>query len=140
MIQVGIDNWAIAKRGKRGEAGGWISQGDTAPGRKFPIVFAAIMLQDPEMMNIKKNAPETAFGEDEATVFGRTWTGADVCYTGTFHRPEGLAEVLMRTCIRAYGLAPVAPCLRHTGGSSFSCLRWGGPGRAPHEGRKGLGL
>ena len=84
MIQVGIDNWAIAKRGKRGEAGGWISQGGFGPGRKFPIVLAAVMLQDQEMMNIKKNAPETAFGEDEATEFGRTWTGANVCYTGQF--------------------------------------------------------
>ena len=84
MIQVGIDSWAIAKRGKRGAAGGWVSREGVGQGRKFPIVFAAIMLQDQEMLNIGMNAPETAFGEDQATEFGRSWTGADVCYTGTF--------------------------------------------------------
>ncbi|MGD1000245.1 MAG: hypothetical protein ABSA67_06045 [Candidatus Brocadiia bacterium] len=84
MIQVGIDNWAIAKRGKSGEAGGWISQGGFGCGRKLPIVLAAILLQDQEMLHISKNAPETAFGEDQATEFGVTWTGADVRYTGQF--------------------------------------------------------
>ena len=84
MIQVGIDNWAIAKRGKRWEAGGWIAQGGFGAGRKFPIVFAGIVLQDQEMLNIRKNAPETAFGEDQHTEFGRTWTGANVRYTGQF--------------------------------------------------------
>ena len=84
MIQVGIDNWAIAKRGKSGEAGGWISQGGFGYGRKFPIVLAAILLQDPEMLHISKNAPETAFSEDQATEFGQTWTGANVRYTGQF--------------------------------------------------------
>jgi hypothetical protein len=84
MIQVGIDNWAIARRGKRGEAGGWISQGGFGYGRKFPIVFAAILLQDPEMLNISRNAPETVFSEDQATEFGQTWTGANVRYTGEF--------------------------------------------------------
>ena len=66
MIQVGIDSWAIAKRGKRGAAGGWVSREGVGQGRKFPIVFAAIMLQDQEMLNIGMNAPETAFGEDQA--------------------------------------------------------------------------
>jgi len=84
MIQVGIDSWAIAQRGKRWEAGGWVAREGVGLGRKFPIVFAAIMLQDQEMLNISKNAPETAFGEDQATEFGRSWTGANVCYTGTF--------------------------------------------------------
>jgi hypothetical protein len=84
MIQVGIDNWAIAKRGKSGESGGWISQGGFGYGRKFPIIFAAILLQDQEMLNISKNAPETAFSEDQATEFGQTWTGANVRYTGEF--------------------------------------------------------
>jgi hypothetical protein len=84
MIQVGIDNWAIAKRGKSGEAGGWISQGGFGYGRKFPIVLAAILLQDQEMLHISRNAPETAFSEDQATEFGQTWTGANVRYTGQF--------------------------------------------------------
>jgi len=84
MIQVGIDNWAIAKRGKRGSAGGWPAAGGFGNGRKFPIVFAAVMLQDPEMLQINKHADEASFGEDEHTEFGKSWTGATVRFTGQY--------------------------------------------------------
>ena len=117
MIQVGIDSWAIAKRGKRGEAGGWVSRDGVGQGRKFPIVFAAIMLQDHEMLNISKNAPETAFGEDQATEFGQVLDRRQRLLHGHVSIVRaGLTEALMRICIRAYGRAPIAPSLRRIGG------------------------
>ena len=84
MIQVGIDNWGVAKRSERGESGGWPAAGGFGNGRKFPIVFAGVMLQDEEMLNIEKYAPEASFGEDEHTAFGKCWTGADVLFTGQY--------------------------------------------------------
>ncbi len=84
MIQVGIDNWSIAERSKLRESGGWPAAGGFGNGRKFPIVFAGVMLQDEEMLNIEKYAPEASFGEDEHTAFGKSWTGADVLFTGQY--------------------------------------------------------
>ncbi|MEK7413380.1 MAG: hypothetical protein AAB263_08690, partial [Planctomycetota bacterium] len=86
MIQVGIDNWAIAKRGKAGKEGGWPAAGGFGSGRKFPIIFAAVMLQDQEMLQLSTNAPEAAFGEDEHTEFGSCWTGACVRFSGQYPR------------------------------------------------------
>ena len=84
LIQVGIDNWAIAKTGVRGSAGGWPAAGGFGNGRKLPIVFAGVMLNDSEMQNIKKYAPEASFGEDEHVEFGPSWTGAKVRFTGQY--------------------------------------------------------
>ncbi|HUT60233.1 MAG TPA: hypothetical protein VNA25_20500 [Phycisphaerae bacterium] len=84
LIQVGIDNWAVAKRSKKGSAGGWPAAGGFGNGRKLPIVFAAIMLDDPEMKEIRKHAGEASFGEDEHVEFGKSWTGAIVRFTGQY--------------------------------------------------------
>ena len=79
MIQVGIDNWAIARRG-----GGWPAQGGFGNGRKLPIVLAAVLLQDDEMLDIAGNAPDAVYGEDQHTEFGESWTGASVRFTGQY--------------------------------------------------------
>ncbi len=79
MIQVGIDNWAVAERG-----GGWPAQGGFGNGRKLPIVLAAVMLQDQRMLDIAANAPEAVFGEDQHTEWGDAWTGAKVRFTGQY--------------------------------------------------------
>jgi hypothetical protein len=97
MIQVGIDNWAVAKRGELGKAGGWPAQGGFGNGRKWPIIFAGILLNDEEMLNIKKHAPGASFGEDEHTAFGPCWTGAKVVFTGQYplaaqQNPERYAD------------------------------------------------
>ena len=84
LIQVGIDNWAIAKRSKRGSAGGWPAAGGFGNGRKLPINFAAVLLQDKEMLDIRKHAGQASFGEDEHTEFGPSWTGAKVRFTGQY--------------------------------------------------------
>ncbi len=84
LIQVGIDNGSVATRGKRGSAGGWPAAGGFGNGRKLPIVFAAIMLDDSRMKKLKTYAGEASFGEDEHTEFGRSWTGATVRFTGQY--------------------------------------------------------
>ena len=69
FIQVGIDNWGVATRSKRGSEGGWPAAGGFGNGRKLPIVFAGYMLNDLEGMRmIRKYAPECSFGEDEHVV------------------------------------------------------------------------
>ncbi len=84
LIQVGLDNWAIARRGKKGEAGGWPAAGGYGNGRKFPIVFAAVLLNDKEMLNQKENIREASFDEDEHTIWGKSWTGAKVVFAGQY--------------------------------------------------------
>ena len=84
LVQVGLDNWAIAKRGVKGEAGGWPAAGGFGNGRKFPIVFAAVVLQDEEMMKMKEKASGASFGEDEHTIWGKCWTGAKVIFAGQY--------------------------------------------------------
>ncbi|MBN2584615.1 MAG: hypothetical protein JXL80_16245, partial [Planctomycetes bacterium] len=61
LIQVGIDNWAVAKRSTRGESGGWPAAGGFGNGRKLPIVFAAVLLDDKDMQQIRKYAGEASF-------------------------------------------------------------------------------
>lgn len=84
FIQVGIDNWAVATRSKRGSEGGWPAAGGFGNGRKLPIVMAGMLLNDHAMQQIKKNAAECSFGEDEHVEFGPSWTGAKVRFTGQY--------------------------------------------------------
>jgi len=84
LIQVGIDNWSVGTRGVKGSAGGWPAAGGFGNGRKLPVVFAAMMLDDPQMKQIRRYAPAASFGEDEHTEFGPSWTGATVRFTGQY--------------------------------------------------------
>lgn len=84
LIQVGIDNWGVATRSVKGSAGGWPAAGGFGNGRKLPIVFAAMMLNDEEMLQIRKHAGEASFGEDEHVELGPSWTGAAVRFTGQY--------------------------------------------------------
>ena len=79
MVQVGIDNFAVAYRG-----GGWPGQGGFGNGRKLPIVLAAVLLDDERMRNLNESAPDAVFGEDQHTEFGQAWTGASVRFTGQY--------------------------------------------------------
>ncbi len=92
MVQVGIDNFAVAQRG-----GGWPAQGGFGNGRKLPIVLAGILLDDERMQNLAEYAPDAVFGEDQHTEFGESWTGASVRFTGQYPEayagnPEGHAD------------------------------------------------
>ncbi len=78
FVQNGIDLWGIVRAGFHG----WEAWGGHGTGRKWPIVFAGIMLGDDEMASPNKSYPKCEFGEDMQTLFKRCWTGAKVVYAG----------------------------------------------------------
>jgi hypothetical protein len=78
FVQYGIDLWGIVRAGHRG----WPALGGHGSGRKWPIIFAGLMLGDADMQSPKKKYPELRFGEDMHTMYGQGWTGAKVVYAG----------------------------------------------------------
>ncbi len=78
FVQNGIDLWGIVRAGFHG----WEAWGGHGSGRKWPIVFAGIMLGDDEMASPNKSYPQCQFGEDMQTLYKRCWTGANVVYAG----------------------------------------------------------
>jgi hypothetical protein len=78
LVQVGIDYGGMIRAGHPGFAG----FGGHGTGRKFPIVFAGLLLGDEELAHINKSFPKACFGEDEQTAYGDSWTGAKVVFTG----------------------------------------------------------
>ena len=77
-VQVGIDLGGMIRAGHPG----WTGFGGHGSGRKLPIVFAGLLLDDPVLANINKSFPKASFGEDEQTAYGDCWTGAKVVFTG----------------------------------------------------------
>ena len=78
LVQVGIDYGGMIRAGHPG----WPGFGGHGTGRKFPIVFAGVLLGDEELADINKSFPKACFGEDEQTAYGDSWTGAKVVFTG----------------------------------------------------------
>ncbi|GEO08667.1 hypothetical protein SAE01_11630 [Segetibacter aerophilus] len=77
LIQRGIDLYGIAKVG-----GYWNEGGGHSSGRKWPILFASTMLNNPAISQI----PETAvFHEDTQTYYGKGWFGQDVLWQMIMH-------------------------------------------------------
>ncbi|WP_247236161.1 hypothetical protein [Telluribacter sp. SYSU D00476] len=67
LIQRGIDLYGLAMVG-----GYWNEGGGHSSGRKWPILFASIMLDNPTLAQL----PETAlFHEDTQTYYGKGWFG-----------------------------------------------------------------
>jgi len=64
LVQLGIDYYASLKNGNS-----WPADGGHASGRKWPIIFAGIMLDDPEMKSIGFNTSSSKFGEDCQTFY-----------------------------------------------------------------------
>jgi hypothetical protein len=79
FIQVGIDLWGIAGQG---QPPCWNALGGHANGRKWPIIFAGMLLGDTEMQKPTKKYPYLSFSEDTQTMFGDCWTGAKVVWAG----------------------------------------------------------
>ncbi len=77
-VQVGIDLGGMIRNGHPG----WTGFGGHGSGRKLPIVFAGLLLGDPELANINKSFPKASFGEDEQTAYADCWTGAKVVFAG----------------------------------------------------------
>ena len=65
MVQLGIDLYGIVQDGGENN---WYNNGGHASGRKFPILFAGVMLNDPGMRDIGKNT-RVMFGEDDQTFY-----------------------------------------------------------------------
>jgi hypothetical protein len=77
MIQRGIDLYGLAMVG-----GSWNEGGGHSSGRKWPILFASIMLNDPKLAAL----PETAFfQEDTQTYYGEGWFGQNVLWQMIMH-------------------------------------------------------
>ncbi|MEM9053457.1 MAG: PKD domain-containing protein, partial [Bacteroidota bacterium] len=64
LIQLGIDNYSVLKAG-----GSWIADGGHNSGRKFPIVFAAVLLNDIDMLQIGAEFSQKT-GADNHTYYG----------------------------------------------------------------------
>ena len=77
-VQVGIDYWGLVRNGHPG----WQGWGGHGSGRKFPIVFAGLMLGDEQMAAPTKTFPKVEFGEDNQTMYGKGWTGATALFAG----------------------------------------------------------
>mgnify|MGYP000188546474 CR=1 FL=1 len=82
FIQVGIDYWGTIRAGHQG----WHAHGGHGTGRKWPVVFAGILLDDPDMQNIYTVRPDVFLGEDQHTMYGNGWTGATALYAGHYGR------------------------------------------------------
>jgi len=78
FVQYGIDLWGIARAGYPG----WPAHGGHGSGRKWPIVFAGLLLGDEDMQSPTKKYPHLKFGEDMQTIYSQGWTGARAVYAG----------------------------------------------------------
>ena len=88
FVQYGIDLYGCAQRGY-----GWPAFGGHRSGRKLPIIFAGILLNNSGMKNVSATFPNQ-FGEDMQTLyindlppagsFLQAWQGATVIYGGHY--------------------------------------------------------
>jgi hypothetical protein len=88
FVQYGIDLYGCVQAGY-----GWPAFGGHRSGRKIPIIFAGILLNDSGMKNVSATHPEQ-FGEDMQTLyiknlppagsFQQAWQGATVIYGGHY--------------------------------------------------------
>jgi len=86
FVQYGIDLYGCVQAGY-----GWPALGGHRSGRKLPIIFAGILLNDPGMKNVSSKYPER-FSEDMQTMYIKdlapagkyqhAWQGATVIYGG----------------------------------------------------------
>ena len=77
-VQRGIDLWGILQAGYPG----WQAHGGHGSGRKWPIIFAGIMLGDEAMQHPNRTFPEAYFGEAMQPIVSEGWTGAAALYGG----------------------------------------------------------
>ena len=77
FVQYGIDLLGIVRAGHPG----WPAHAGHGSGRKWPILFAGVMLGDEEIQSFQAKY-EARFGEDMQTMYGAGWNGAKALYTG----------------------------------------------------------
>jgi hypothetical protein len=77
LIQRGIDLYGLAMNG-----GYWNEGGGHSSGRKWPILFASLMLDKPKLAEL----PDAAFfQEDTQTYYGEGWFGQNVLWQMIMH-------------------------------------------------------
>jgi len=85
LVQNGIDVYGAIQAGHN-----WLADGGHYSGRKLPVRFAGLMLDDDAML---RSDPEVRFQEDMDTYYAETWFGAPVSYQMvTHHGPKRAYE------------------------------------------------
>jgi hypothetical protein len=77
LVQYGIDLGGVA-----GVGGYWNQGGGLTSGRKWPVIFASLMLDAPELREL---ADRTVFHEDAQTYYGTGWFGQTALYWMVTH-------------------------------------------------------
>jgi hypothetical protein len=78
LVQMGIDFEGLAKNGRK-----WSADGGHWNGRKWPILFAGLMLGNKEMQTRSPGQP--LFSEDQQTYYGTGAAGQTALYQMVFH-------------------------------------------------------
>ena len=79
FVQLGIDLHGVARNG-----GTWPGEGGIWSGRKWPIVFASIVLGDPSMLPDPRSTT-VVFAEDQQTYYGQSFKGDTVLFQMGIH-------------------------------------------------------
>jgi len=82
-VQKGIDYYGVTQS----DADLWIANGGHNSGRKWPILFAGLMLGHRGMMNVK-----ATFQEDQQTYYGKGFHGQKALWTITLNNPNSRHE------------------------------------------------
>jgi hypothetical protein len=77
FLQLGIDAAGLSRAGRV-----WTADGGHWNGRKWPILFAGILLGDDEMLEL---VHEGDFSEDRQTYYGKGWFGQNALYQISLH-------------------------------------------------------
>lgn len=80
LIQRGIDLYGLALVG-----GSWNEGGGHSSGRKWPVLFACIMLGNPQLAELPEGA---FFQEDTQTYYGKGWFGQTVLWQMIMHHGQ----------------------------------------------------
>lgn len=76
LVQLGLDLHGLAQAGRQ-----WTADGGHWNGRKWPMLFAGLMLDKKELQTL----PTTLFSEDQQTYFGHGWAGQTALFQMAFH-------------------------------------------------------
>lgn len=77
FVQFGIDTGGLARSGRA-----WSADGGHWNGRKWPLLFAGLMLDD---QDLQKLASTTLFSEDQQTYYGQGAAGQEALYQIVYH-------------------------------------------------------
>ena len=77
FVQLGIDLYGLTECGRQ-----WQGDGGHWSGRKWPILFAGMMLGDSEMQHLPA---ELIFQEDQQTYYGKGWCGQTALFQMVGH-------------------------------------------------------